>query len=314
MTRPFCILFAALVATTQSLDARAQTGAAEALFQSGREAMERENFQVAREKFEESNRLEPAVGTLLNLALCEERLGRRLAAWHHLRRVIEALPPNDDRLPIAQEHYEEIDLRLARVTLLAAPTLKPDAAIRFGATLLTRSSFGIPIPIEAGPSRLAVDAPGRQPRVYLLTLREGARETLLVEPGPAIGRIPRELRAGPSAQEGNPYSTTGWIALGVGSALVVAGAGAGMAAVQAKNDMDRECDAQLLCSGRGIEAADRGESFAVVSTLAFGAGALGLAAGTWLLLSGRRSDRPASATQVSLLLGSPGVGVGGSFR
>jgi hypothetical protein len=48
MTRPFCILFAALVATTQSLDARAQTGAAEALFQSGREAMERENFQVAR--------------------------------------------------------------------------------------------------------------------------------------------------------------------------------------------------------------------------------------------------------------------------
>jgi hypothetical protein len=87
-----------------------------------------------------------------------------------------------------------------------------------------------------------------------------------------------------------------------------------MAAVQAKNDMDRECDAQLLCSGRGIEAADRGESFAVVSTLAFGAGALGLAAGTWLLLSGRRSDRPASATQVSLLLGSPGVGVGGSFR
>ncbi|HEU4534580.1 MAG TPA: tetratricopeptide repeat protein, partial [Polyangiaceae bacterium] len=48
---------------------------AEALFREGREAMKRGDLDEACPKFSESQELDPSAGTLLNLALCEQRKG-----------------------------------------------------------------------------------------------------------------------------------------------------------------------------------------------------------------------------------------------
>ena len=83
--------------------ADAATVTAEALFRQGRDAMQRQDYETACARFAESNRLDVAAGTLMNLATCEEKLGRVATAWQHWREAIDLLPAGDDR-------YEDVIL------------------------------------------------------------------------------------------------------------------------------------------------------------------------------------------------------------
>jgi hypothetical protein len=60
--------------------ASADSAAAEALFREGRDAAKHGDLETACADFAESQRLDPAPGTLLNLAECEEKLGRVASA------------------------------------------------------------------------------------------------------------------------------------------------------------------------------------------------------------------------------------------
>src|ERR1041384_7022387 len=69
-------VLAAVVACPKAARAEPDSvAAAETLFREGREAVKRADYAVACPKFQESQRLDPAIGTLLNLALCEESWG-----------------------------------------------------------------------------------------------------------------------------------------------------------------------------------------------------------------------------------------------
>src|SRR5260221_9700518 len=70
-------------------DARAQPSpddaGAEALFLEGRRLMDAARFDEACAKFAASQKLAPGLGTLMNLADCEEHRGRTATAWAHFR-------------------------------------------------------------------------------------------------------------------------------------------------------------------------------------------------------------------------------------
>src|SRR5882724_1676576 len=75
---------------------------ADVLFNDARAAMAVKRFDIACAKFRESNRLDPAVGTLFNLANCEAQRGQLVTGWTLYRQVLEKLPPDDSRASVAK--------------------------------------------------------------------------------------------------------------------------------------------------------------------------------------------------------------------
>ena len=83
-----CLCAAGLASVTS--DARAQArpedrAAAESLFSDARRLMQAGDYEQACPKLEASRRLEPGLGTTLNLGDCYEKLGRTASAWGEFR-------------------------------------------------------------------------------------------------------------------------------------------------------------------------------------------------------------------------------------
>jgi hypothetical protein len=101
-----------------------------------------------------------------------------------------------------------------------------------------------------------------------------------------------------------------FLAGGVGVAGVGLGAAAGVLAMNDKNIVESECIGPA-CSARGKEAADRGKTEALVSTVAFGVGGAALVTTVILYLvdraQGGRSHSAARSTYVT------GEGLGWRF-
>src|SRR4051812_10965301 len=61
---------------------------AESAFQDGLRLMKAGNFSDAARRFEQSQSLEPASGTLINLAYCDRQLGKLASAWFDYTRAM----------------------------------------------------------------------------------------------------------------------------------------------------------------------------------------------------------------------------------
>src|SRR5687767_11843809 len=84
--------FSLLPAAASAQPPQGDAAASEALFREGRRLMKAGDYEGACPKLEESLRLDPALGTLFNLASCEEQLGRWATAWQHWRQAADQLP------------------------------------------------------------------------------------------------------------------------------------------------------------------------------------------------------------------------------
>lgn len=168
--------------STSTHDAAA-IAAAEALFESGHQAMADEDYDTACARFEESNRLDPAVGALLNLAVCEEKRGRLATAWQLFKRVMHDLPVGDDRYPIAQRRASDLRLRVPTLTLKLESGAPKQTKVRYLEAVLGQASFSVPLPFDPGEYTLYVSAPAREQRTYQVSLSEGDKQVLTVGPG-----------------------------------------------------------------------------------------------------------------------------------
>jgi hypothetical protein len=291
--------------------AHADTGAAEVLFRAGRDAAKRGDHAEACRKFRESNRLEPSVGTELNLAMCEEQLGNLLRAWQLFKMVAEKLAPHDDRQAMVGQHLATLDERLPRITLKASSPLPEDTEISQGGTRLSVSSLGVAIPVDVGEKVITVSAPNHETSTYRVQVREGQRVELVV----GLRRSAPRAAAKPGALEAESGGSKTWgiLALGVGASGLAVGAVTGVGVLEAKSQMNDDCDPDGACSQIGLDAAGRGETLAVVSTVSFALGAVCAAAGGFLLLEGKLWGKTEKGRSTSLRLNPTGISLRSDF-
>jgi serine/threonine-protein kinase len=257
-------------------------------------------------RFEESYRLQPRPGTLLNLALCHEAEGKLVAARRELAEALAAAREGgrEDRISVAATHLTSVEARLSWLTIVPPPNVKGEA---IGVTLdgapVDRSLFGA-LPLEAGEHVVSVAAPGFRPRsMSVTTTTMPEQHTLWFDALDAenVGAASSAEASAPDAETKGPSSSTpqkvGLVAAVTGVVGIGLGAYFGLRAMGKKSDATANgCDDNGGCPpGAGMDTWRSARSNATVSTISFAAGGVLLAGGAAMYFAGGRA-KPRSAT------------------
>lgn len=325
--RLFLTAFAAALASAPAAPSSAQpagappgesTALGQTLFEEGRRLMEAKQYAEACPKFEESLRLRPGTGTLLNLALCNEAIGRTATAWAQFKEVMFAAKRdgNEAREAFAKEHVDALEPKLSRIQVNAEPT--PGLAIRRDGQEIPTAALGTLIPVDPGKHTVEATAPGHS--VWSTTIEVGAagdRRTVNVPrllPLPAQGQAPpgAEAPAGSGGDGGRgARRTAGFVVGGVGIAAV--GVGAVLGALAAGQASAAEDDPALCpnkqCTPAGRAEIDAAGTKALVATIGIGAGVAALGVGAALILTSGGASRPEPAARLVPAIGPRGGGL-----
>lgn len=138
------------------------TAVAEALFKQARSLFKEAHYAEACPKFAESQRLKPKLGTLLNLAVCHEKLGKIATAWaeYTSAATIARRELRKEREEFAREKVAALEKQLARITLrVSAPPA--DLRLALDDQPLEGAALDTSLPIDPGKHTLTATAPGR---------------------------------------------------------------------------------------------------------------------------------------------------------
>lgn len=263
---------------------------AEALFNEGRAAANAGDFARACAKFRESNRLDPAPGTVLNLADCEERLGHLATAWTLYRAVTQRVPESDERHTLARARAQALEPRLPKLTVVLAPGAPKAARVLRDGIELGSAALDTALPVDPGEHTLMVQAPGLISTERRVTLAEGQSERVVLKVGARAARPEADSTSSSKRTWGFALGGVGLLGLSVGTVT-------GLMVLSAKRRADDNCDAEKRCNATGMDAVDSGRTLGTVSGASFIVGGLALAGGAYLLLSGDEKS-PGTALRV----------------
>jgi hypothetical protein len=180
--------------------AAAEDSEAAALFDEGRALMLEGRFEKACPKFELSQQLEPRVGTMLNLAVCHERVGMVASAWVEYQQARDAATSEgrDDQRDLAQERIDVLGPRIPWVTFdVDEHSVVQGLALGLDGAPIDPAEWGEPMPIDPGEHVLVAAAEGYEPREVRFVIAESeqkhvavARLTALERPPPRPQTIP----------------------------------------------------------------------------------------------------------------------------
>ena len=187
--------------------------------------------------FQQSQQLDPKLTTLMELADCEEQLGKLVEAQEHFAAARDKAA--HDELPQSKAKAEQrraaVDKRLAHLTLQLAADAPPNTQVFRDDAPLEASSLGTPLVASPGDHVIVVKAPERKDAKYDIKLAEGDSQTLAIaagasnappppppppKPAPVVVSTPKDLG---SSGSGSTQHTIGLVTSAVG----VIGVGAG---------------------------------------------------------------------------------------
>lgn len=270
--------------------ARADDGAAaDALFQQAKTLTEAKRWAEACPKFEASYKLDKTLGTLLNLADCEEHVDRLAGAWAHWGEAVElAQKTGDKRADFAAGHRAALTPRLPMIRIDASAEKTTLEVYRDGVKI-DPAAYAVPLPSDPGK--------------HVITARRGAetlaqRDVVAKEASTVVVALDLaaiEKAAPPPVAPALPqssYRTAGFVVGGFGVATVAVAGGLEIAALVAKGSAGAPgACVNHLCTPTGIDAINRARTLATAGQWVGIGGILVSAVGVTLVLT---APRPAA--------------------
>jgi hypothetical protein len=283
---------------------------ADQLFRDGKTLMSAHDYVRACPKLAESFREDPATGTLLALAVCQEQTGRLASSWGSYQGVVarsqrEGRP---DREQAARERMNALEPRLSSLRI----DVPPDVA-RLSALVVTRddapvppSAWGNAMPADGGTHLVRATAPGHLAWQQSIALdREKDRKTVTVGPlvlgqvavvpHPAMSLTTVNSQPEVTAvttDAGGRYRRVGLALAGAG--LVALGVGTGFAIyakhLDSESRQDGHCRDDTGCDSTGLSLNASARSQGNTATILFAAGGVVLAGGLGCYLFGRHTS------------------------
>ncbi len=293
---------------------------AETLFREGRKLMTAGKFREACPKLAESQRIDPQIGTLINLAACHDGEGKTATAWaEYTDAATQATRAGRaDHESVARRKGGEIQARLSRIVLAAG---RPTAGlvVTLDGERLGNGVLGTPLPVDPGAHAIKAEAPGRVPWSTTVDVRPGpATQTVslpdlalapaLAATGPVESApVPVSDRIAEPTTPSRSVSPLAWVSGGLALTGIGLGTYFGLRAFS-KNDAASMACKNDICDAAGMELDSQGRTAATVSTVAFA-----FAAASALATVGFFVFRGSSATTPQVAISPLGVGVRGAW-
>jgi tetratricopeptide (TPR) repeat protein len=293
---------------------------ADSLFKHGKKLMEERRFADACEAFEQSMKLDPQIGTELNVGRCYEewgKLGRAFKSYKAAEKM--AKDASDARAAKIGELVQQLDAQVPRLTLHVPADADTSSVTLDGAPV---ESFTDAIVVDPGPHKVAyTNADGAKKSKVVPIERGGSSEINLDlpvkqakidhTPPPPVTHVAetsdpgRRYRIGAYALGG-----AGVVAIGVSTYLTVS-------AKSKYNDaLESHCGGMTNgCDDIGLRDTHDARHQANIATGVFIGGAAAIAGGVALYLLAPKAEKPDEATYIvpSVAPDSAGVVFGGSF-
>jgi hypothetical protein len=288
------------------------------LFREGRSLMAAKRYAEACPMLEESQRLDPGGGTLLNVALCHELQGRAATAWSEFNEAMTVARGDRrrDREVEAERHIRALEPHLARLTVEVPPEARvPNLVVRRDSAEVLPVAWGAGVPVDPGVHVVEAEAPGRSPwRATVAVSDDGSSQTVRVPvleplppiPGlssstapsstptaaPAVSPLVPAYHAPPARTEPSaPNRGPGWqrpLALGVGAVGVLAlavGTAYGLQAAGQWSDAQASCHDGVCTTSQAYASWQDSRRSASTATAAFAIAAVGVGGGIALWLT-----------------------------
>jgi hypothetical protein len=281
---------------------------ADRLFAKGREMMKKHPVEACR-LFEKSFELEPALGALLNLALCFESIDRPASAWtsfNHAKEWAERTHESD-RAALADKHIQRLAPRLSWIAITASEPVPGLEIVLDGEVVPYRAPWSAPV--DPGPHVLAASArgyegwqtslvapqPGQSAPAVVPALepeleKELAETRLEPQPAPQLVPVPLDAHAVAATtgiSTAQPASRPLPLLAVFGGSALVAGGGVALAwSVDVWTRAQSQRLGQTVAPSPSSTAVTRAQfdtarALYPVSVMAIGVGALAAGLGAW---------------------------------
>jgi hypothetical protein len=322
---------------------------ATALFHEGRTLMSAGRTAEACPKLEESQRLDPSGGTLLNLALCHEQEGRLARAWSEFNDALALarVGGRRDRALAAEEHVRALAPRLSKLTIVVPAGAAADQLrVECDGRELRPGAWSTAMPVDGGEHVVRATAPGRESFTTTVVVggesdaqtveipvlaaaappaaaapaaaaSQRAKPPAPVPPAEIVATAPAGP-ATPSVTPGRTPSvrrTLGYVLGGAGLGQLVVAGYFGWRAFDRNRTSDDLCPSDPSCTSRGASLSDDAGRAADVATVLTITGIATIAGGVYLLMTSpkRSASVPPAEPNLALDISKRGVMVGGRF-
>jgi len=317
------ILFAGLAHAHPSL-AETNPAMSEALFQEAKRLTAEGKYAEACPKLEESYRLDPGTGTLLNIGVCYEKTGRTAKAWAKFNEAASAArrEGRSDRFKMATEHAKALEPTLSRLVIAVASNADvPGLEVHVDDTVLGKASWGFAMPYDPGTHQVTATAPGKKPYKASVALGpKGDRKEIVVgvlEADPSqrvtvsepVPSSPAKRAAAPpiggdtALPASNPSRIPAYVVGGIGVVGLGVGTYFGVQAIRSRDASNRICPDKLCDDPTAVEKMHTANRDAWISNVGIGVGIVGVGVATYLFFAGRGSSETKNAVTVLPVVG-----------